>query len=330
MAQFIKTKNKRKQHKNQDILSGNREDFFMKGKNMKHKYKIIKLLTIIGSLILARTSKAQEMTSPKPGITVQAATEQDGKKNHTEITLKPQLEYKIGEYKVGYYGAFWCAKDSGEDIGKWVTTLNKVRVENEEWAVEIGKSGTREYASFLYTPTTTGFDNRGIGKGTSRTYSGSILTHKQTGLTIGYVSSDTKISPSHWDSALLGWKVEPNNRWALHLQMAIKRNEILSSGVTLKWQPTDNTSIVAEGLYRNKETTALLTANHRITDNLKLFAGAQITSPYRGKPDGLATMGASYQIGKGFTLVIAGQQKLGTDRATTALFGIKYSGNFRQ
>lgn len=315
------------QPNDQTLPPDNRGDFFNKGKKMKHG--IIKLLALTGAL-LSTTAKAEEKQAPKPGITVFAASEQDGlKKNYTEITLKPDITCQKGEYKLGYYGSFCRAKETTGTEIDWMTLASKIRAENNDWTLEIGRSCTREYAGYLYAPTTTSFDNQGMIKGTSRIYTGTSLTHKETGLTLGQVASDTRMTPTHWDSTLVGWGKEVNNEWAIHLQTTGNRKTLSTLGATVKWQPTKETAVVAEGLYWNKETTGILTANNKLTDDLTLFAGAQMTSPQRGKPEGLATMGANYNLGKGFQLVMAAQQKLGTDRATSALLGIKYAGDFR-
>ena len=312
---------------NQTLPPRNRGDFFKKRKQMKHK--IIKLLALIGAL-WTHSAKAEQIQEPKPGLTVLAASEQDGvKKNYAEILLQPDITCQKGEYKLGYYGSFYRAKETtGAEID-WMTLASKIRAENDDWALEVGRSCTRQYAGYLYAPTTTSFDNQGMIKGTSRTYTGTTLTHKETGLTLGQVASDTRMTPTHWDSTLVGWAKELNDEWAIHLQATGGRKPLSTLGATLKWQPTKETAVVAETLHWNRETTGILTANHKLTDDLNLFAGAQMTSPHKGKPEGLATAGACYNLGKGFQLVAAAHQKLGTGRTTTALLGIKYAGDFR-
>ncbi len=291
--------------------------------------KVLKLLALTGALF-STTAKAEENQAPKPGITVLAASEQDRvKKNYAEITLKPDITCQKGEYKLGYYGSFGRAKETtGAEID-WLTLASKIRAENDHWALEVGRSCTRQYAGYLCAPTTTSFDNQGMIKGTSRTYTGTTLTHKETGFTLGQVAGDTRMTPTHWDSTLVGWAKELNDDWAIHLQATGGRKPLSTLGATLRWQPNKETVLVAEGLHWNRETTGILTASHKLTDELSFFAGAQMTSPHQGKPDGLATVGACYNLGKGFQLVAAAQQKIGTERTTSALLGIKYAGDFR-
>ena len=138
------------------------------------------------------------------------------------------------------------------------------------------------------------------------------------------------MTPTHWDSTLVGWAKELNKEWAIHLQGAGGRRPLSTLGATIRWQPTDDTTVVAEGIYLNHEKTGILTVNQKLTEDLTLFAGAQTTSPRTGKPEGLATAGASYNLGGGFQLVSAVQQEIGGDRRTTALIGLKYAGDFRQ
>ena len=292
-------------------------------------HKIIKLLAIIGALY-GWSAKAQENTEPQPGLRVLTASEQAGvKKNYTEVLLQPDITCKKGDYELGYYGSFYRAKDTPGDKTDWMTLVSKIRVENDDWSLDVGRSQTRKYAGYLYAPTTTGFDNLGMIKGTSRTFTGTILTHKGTGLTLGQGASDTRMTPTHWDSTLVGWAKELDDEWALHLQATGGRSPLSTLGATLRWQPTRTTTVVAEGLYWNKETTGILTANHKLTDNLTIFAGAQMTNPQQGKPDGLATAGVCYDLRWGCQLVIAAQQTLRSDSQTSAILGVKYTGNIR-
>ena len=293
------------------------------------RYKILRLLAIAGAL-LGTTAKAQEKPTPKPGLTVFASNEQNGlKKNYTGLTLKPDLTYQTGKYKLGYYGSFYQEKNVPGENTDWITLANKMQFEDENWILEAGKSNTRQYAGCLHTPTTCSFDNRGIAKGTGRTFTGTILTHKDTGLSLGQVASDAHMAPKHWDNTLLGWTKGLNQEWAIQLQVSGTPKKLSTVGGTIKGHPTDTITVVAEGFYKGKETTGLLTANHKLTDRLNLFAGTQMTWPDHGKATGLATAGASCTLGKGFTLVVAGQQTLGEKKETTAVIALKYAGDFR-
>ena len=291
---------------------------------------IIRIIALIGALITSGT-KAEEPAEPKPGLTVFAASEQDGLgRNHAEVTLKPDLTLEKGEYKVGYEGSFYRSKDTDGTERGWMTLASEIRAENEEWTLDIGRASTGTCAGYRHAPTTTGFDNQGMIKGTVRTYTGTILTHKETGLSLGQVASDTRMTPTHWDSTLVGWAKELSKEWTIHLQATGGRRPLSSAAATIKWQPDENTTVVAEGFYLSHEETGIMTANRKVTENLTLFAGAQITSPRTGKPEGVATAGASYNLGRGFQLVGAVHQELGTDRQTMAILGIKYAGDFRQ
>ena len=275
-------------------------------------------------------AKAQEAQTTRPGITILAATEQDTTdKNNTEVTLKPDMTCRCGEYALGYYGSFYRAKSTPGEVIGWLTLASNIRAENDDWALTIGRTATRTCAGYLYAPTTSGFDNRAMTRGTSRTFTGAILTHKGSGLTLGQVASDTRMTPTHWDSTLLGWAKDLDREWSIHLQATTGRRPLSTLGATLKWQPSPTTTLVAEGFFWNRETTAILTGNHKLTEDLILFAGAQMTHPNRGKPDGLATAGACYNLGGGIQLVLAAGQGLGRDKRTSFLFGLKYAGNFR-
>ncbi len=292
---------------------------------MKHHKKLIRLLAIIGTLCTC-TAKADETKELEPAATILANSEQENlKNNHAEISILPELTWTQGEDKIGYSGIFYRSKDTDGDETEWTTTTSEIQAENEDWALDVGRTITRAY----YTPTTVNFDNKARGKGASRIYTGTILTHKETGLTLGQVAEDKRMTPSHWDSTLIGWKKELDDKWALQLQATTGPRPLTSAAATLRWQPTDGITVVAEALYKDHEKTGVLTANHNLSDNLTLFAGAQITNPQKGKTEGLATAGVNYNLGHGLQLTGAIQQELGTERGTAAMIGIKYTGTTR-
>ncbi len=295
---------------------------------MRHN-KIIRLLAITGTLLTA-TAKAQEADKINPGLGVFAVTEQDTTpKNYIGISLQPEITWEKDGYKLGYYGAFYREENNPGTDSAWSTVASKVQAENEEWAFEIGRTNTRQYAGHLCTPTTSSFDNQGAGKGTTRNYSGMILTHKGTGLSLGQVSPNGNLKLSNLDQTLLGWARELSEEWAIQLQVAGDGKGLSRAGATIKWQPTDTTTTVAEGFYKEDETTTLLTASHKLTANLTLFGGAQMTWPEKKESCALLTAGASYKLGSNFTLVTAVQEKIGSDQETTGLLGLKYSGTIR-
>ena len=292
---------------------------------MKHNKRVIKLLAIIGALCTS-TAKTDGTHKLKPETTILANSEQQNlKNNHAEISILPKLTRQDGEDKIGYQGIFYRSKDTDGKETEWTTSTSEIRAENEDWALDIGRNSTRAY----YTPTTVNFDNKVRGKGASRIYTGTILTHKETGLSLGQVADDKRMKPSHWDSTLIGWTGELGDEWALQLQATTGPRPLTSAAATLRWQPTDDITVVAEALYKDRKKTGVLTANYNLGNNLTLFTGAQITSPQTGKPEGLATAGASYNLGHGLQLTGAIQQQLGTERETTAMIGIKYTGAIR-
>jgi len=292
---------------------------------MKHNRRLIRVLTIIGTLCTS-TAKTEETQELKAGTTILANSEQENlKNNHAEISILPELSWKQDKDQIGYQGIFYHSKDTNGKETEWTTSTSEIRAEDEDWSLDIGRSSTRAY----YTPTTVNFDNKARGKGASRIYTGTILTHKGTGLTLGQVADDTRMTPSHWDTTLLGWTGKLNNEWDLQLQATTGPHLISSAAATLRWHPTEDTTVVAEALYKDHKKTGVLTANHNLSDNLTLFTGTQITSPQKGKPAGLATAGASYNLGHGLQLTAAIQQELGTERGTAAMIGIKYTGAIR-
>ena len=291
--------------------------------------KIIKLLAITGTLLTA-TAKANEAEKIKPALGIFTVTEQDTSgQTYIGASLSPEISWTTDDLKLAYYGSFYReGKDPGEDSG-WSTLVSKVQAENEEWKLEIGRNNTRKYAGHLYTPTTCNFDNKGVGKGTCRKYTGTILSHKESGVSLGLVAPDGNLKANNLDQILLGWATELSDEWALQLQLAADKDGLDKAGATIKWQPTDTTTVVTEAIHKDDKTTTLLTTNHKLTDDLTLFGGAQMTWAKDGEDTGLLTAGARYKIGSNFTAVAATEQKIGSDRETTVLAGIQYSGNCR-
>ena len=291
--------------------------------------KIFSLLAIIGTLLTSAV-KGQSTDRISPNLGIFAAAEQETTPaSYFGVNIQPELTLERDIGKLGYYGSFYREeKDPGSDKD-WATIVSKIQAENEDWALEFGRSNTRKYAGHLCTPTTSSFDNKGVGKGTTRNYTGLILTHQETGLSLGQVASDGNLKLSHLDQTLLGLAKELSEKWAIQLQLAGDKDGIARAGATLRWQPTDTTTLATEGFYKGHETTALLTANHKLTDNLTLFGGAQMSWEDSQESTGLLTAGASYDFGHGFTAVTAAQQTLGSDSTTTALVGVKYSGKLR-
>ena len=81
-------------------------------------------------------------------------------------------------------------------------------------------------------------------------------------------------------------------------------------------------------MYKNHKTTGVLSAKHDITDQLAVFANAEVSKPSSGKIAGLAEAGVSYDIGKGFRAVAGVQQDIGGKHATHGVIGLQYVGTY--
>ena len=185
-----------------------------------------------------------------------------------------------------------------------------------------------KYATCIQAPTTTSFDNRAVGKGVSKKYTGAIMTHQDTGVSLGIVTDEARMTAKHWDNVMIGWNARLNKWLAVQLQASADKKGLTFAGATIKWQPTTDTTVMAEAFRQNDEKTAVLAANHCLTDNVTLFTGTQITSPRDKKAEGLANAGVNYKIGKYLQFVGAVQQEIGKNRKTAALLGLKFSRDF--
>ena len=299
------------------------------------KNKFLKLLAIMGALwsVTPKAAGAEANENDiktSANVALFANTEQvDDESTFGELTLAPEATIEKGDYKLGYSGMFYNWGYTDHTYGDWMTLKSRLQLENNDWELQLGRMMLRpDYASFLAVnlPTTLGNDIKSGGG--ARILTGTRLAHKETGLGVGLVANDTRMTPSHWDTGLLTYDKRFNDEWALAGHIGAGDKGLHNAGFTVAWTPSKKTTVVAEGLYAQKATYGVLGVQHSLTDDLALFAATKVSKPNQGKLQGWLTAGANYNLGKGFSAVAAFKQDIGGEHNPHGIIGIKYAGNF--
>ena len=296
--------------------------------------KFLRFLAVIGTLCSftpkASGAESQENTKTKADVTLFANAEQvDDNATFGDVTVKPNFEMEMGDYRLGYLGAFYNWGYTDRTHGDWMTFQSRLQLENSDWAFQVGRMQLRpDYVAYLATPMTTTLDNDIMASGTSRIFTGTHIAHKGTGLGVGLYSHDTRMDPAHWDSGLVTWEHRFGQEWGVAAHIGAGDGGLHNAGFTVAYMPTEQTSIVAEGIYKDKTTHGILGVNHKLTDTLTAFAGLKLDKANQGKTGGWAAAGLSYNLGKGFSLVGGVQQGIGGSHELHGIVGLRYFGNF--
>ena len=252
-----------------------------------------------------------------------------GQEAFGDITFKPHIGFEKDQKGIFYEGAFYRLGYQNGQKTDWLTIMSKLVAENEDWQAMIGRECTPfQTAGYKNVPSTTFFSNEVRLDGTSRGFTGAEMMYKPWGIEAGCLASDTRMTPSHWDSALIGYRKQFDDHWGVQLQAAGGAKPLTYGGATVAWTPDQETAVVGEVIYKNHKTTGVLSAKRNLTDRLALFANAKVGKPDKGKIGGIAETGISYGIGKGFSAVTAIQQDIGAQHDTHAVIGLQYVGNF--
>lgn len=252
-----------------------------------------------------------------------------GNKAFGDVTIKPHVGFELDQKGIYYEGSFYRLGEYKGAKTDWLTIMSKLVLHTEDWEAMLGRECTPfQTAGYKNVPSSTFFSNDVRLNGTSRGFTGANLTYKPWGVELGCLSTDTRMTPTHWDSVLLGYKKQFNDQWGVQLQAAGGAKPLTYGGATVAWTPDKNNAVIGEVIYKNHKTTGVLSAKHNITDQLALFANAEVFKPSKGKIGGIAEAGISYDIGKGFRAVAGVQQGIGGEHKTQAMIGLQYVGNF--
>lgn len=296
--------------------------------------KILRFLAVMGALWnvtpKAAGAEAKENVKTKADVTVFANAEKvDNASTFGELTFAPHVAVEKGDWKLGYTGMFYNSGYTDHTHGDWMTFDSQVKLENTDWTAQVGRMMLRpDFASYCAVPMTTTLGNDIKATGSSRIFTGTRVTHKGTGLGVGLVANDTRMTPTHWDTGLLTWEKHFGKKWGLAAHVGAGDKGFHNAGVTVTYMPTDKTTFVAEGIYKDKTTHGILGAHHKLTDDLAVFAGLKVDKPNHGKMGGWATAGLGYDLGHGFRAVGAVKQDIGGRHEAHGIIGLQYAGNF--
>ena len=296
--------------------------------------KLLRFLAVVGALWnvtpKAAGAEAKENVKAKADVTILANAEQvDEGETFGDLTLKPRVEVANDDYKLEYFGSFYNYGYTDGTHGDWMTFMSRLKLETSDWALQVGRMQLRpDYVAYMATPMTTTLGNDLMLAGTSRIFTGTHFAHKKTGLGVGFVANDTRMTPTHWDTGLLTYDKRFNDEWALAAHIGAGDKGFHNAGLTVAWTPTDKTTFVAEGIYKDKTTYGILGAQHKLTDDLAVFAGMKVGKPNQGKATGWAAAGLRYRLSKDFTAVAAVQQDIGGEQKPHGIIGLQYAGSF--
>ena len=297
------------------------------------KESVMKLLAL--AAVFWPFEKVESAQNSESGIKSQAELtyfnnlEQDGDRPlYYETCLLPKVEKD--DKKVGFEGCYWRFGDTKGNVSDWWRLASHVNFENEDFRLRLGRVLVREYAGYVYCPTTPRFDNISTAKGVGVGLTGINFEHKSSGFGFGVASSNNQMNPSDWDTGYLTWHKELCDEFAVQAHIGGTRSELTRAGLTAKWKPRQDVTIVGEAIYKDKEMSEFLTAGWQITDNLKAFGGFEVTHPDQGKATGLATAGLDYHLGKSGVHIFAGvHQEVGGERTTSAVVGLRFQGTIK-
>lgn len=299
------------------------------------KNRFLKLLAIMGALwsVTPKATGAEANENDiktSANVTVFANTEQvDDESTFGELTLAPHVGIEKGDWKLGYSGMFYNSGYTDGTHGDWMTFDSQLKLENPDWSFQVGRMMLRpDFAAYLAMPTTTTLGNDIKAAGSSRIFTGTRFTHKETGLGVGLIANDTRMTPTHWDTGLVTWEKRFGDEWGVAAHIGAGDKGFHNAGATIAYMPTDKTTFVAEGIYKDKATHGILGAQHKLTDDLAVFAGLKVDKPNHGKVGGWATVGLGYDLGHGFRAVGAVKQDIGGRHETHGIIGLQYAGNF--
>ena len=264
----------------------------------------------------------------KAQLTFFSDVEQDGNKPmYSEACLIPDISLGKDDKKVGFQGCYWRFGDTTGNISDWWRLSYYFYLENEDVQLRAGRILMREYAGYVYCPTTPRFDNVSTGKGVGLGFTGIHGCHKPTGIGLGVASSNNQMNPNDWDTGVLTWHHDWDGKYAVQTHIGATKHEVTRAGITGKWHPNDDFTLVGEMIYKGKELSNFLTFGYQITDSLKAFGGVEVTYPNSGKASGLLTAGLDYHLNNTGVHFFAGvHQELGEQHGTSVVVGARFQG----
>jgi len=299
-------------------------------KNNLRKKMLITLaaIALLFSVTMTSASSLQEaeMRAAHASLSLRTAAEVHNF-DHVEgdAIVSPSASTEIGDTKLSYAGTFRKTADSEGNRSDLQTFVHKAGIETEDWRFEAGRTSLREFGG---VKTVDSFDNDMSAKGMSRNFTGVFASHRPSHLTLAVGSSDGTMSPSHWDMLTGSWHHRFGDKVGVQIHGSATKDHLEKAGLAVEVRPTDRLSLLADGVYTRNSTAAMLLANMKASDRVKLFAGAEITAPCDSTATGKVIAGVEGNLGHGFHAVGAVNQDFSFGHGgeeTTAILGLRFN-----
>lgn len=291
--------------------------------------KLIKTLAIIGTLCNMSFAEAETPIDadqhPVRGSITLKTTGETYNTDYAEgdVMATPKVTTQVGDNEIKYTGTFRKATNTDGETTDLQTIAHNVTIDNGIWDWTFGRTSLREFGG---TTATVGFDNYMAGKGMTRTFTGAFVGYQPLDVVFGIGSSDTTLSPSHWDMLMASWHHHFENGWGIQANIAATEDHVEKAGLAVEYKPTDDISLLADGVYGKTETSGMLLANLQLWDKAKLFAGGEVTAPDEGKTTGKLICGVETQFGHGLIGTAAVQHDFADNDKTKVVLGVKLKG----
>lgn len=242
-----------------------------------------------------------------------------------DVRVNPKGVVELGKAQVGYDALFRQALDEDGKVGDLQTIIHKLSLRGENMNLEAGRTSLRQFGN---VGTVDSFDNYMAGKGMTRNFTGVFAEHKPSHLTLGVCSSDTTMSPTHWDMLAASWSPYICENLGIQVHGAATKDHLEKAGVAVSLKPTEKLALLADAVYSRDGTSAMLLGNYQANDKLKVFGGAEVTAPSDSTATGKAIAGVEGKLRRGFHAIGAVQQDFSFGKGgeeTTAILGVRFS-----
>ena len=291
--------------------------------------KLARTLAILGTLINVSVAVAQPQKTEQ-NTQASIALRSTGETHNADyaegdVILAPKVSTQIGPAQVNYTGIFRRTANTDGETSDLQTFVNKVGVANDTWNLQLGRCSFRQFGD---VSTTDNFDNDMSAKGMGRSFTGAFVGYLPVNLTLGVCSSDGEMKWDHGDMLMTSWSHCFDEHLGFQLHGAVTEDHLEKAGLAVEYKPTDSVSLLADAVYSRSGTSTMLLGNFQASENVKLFAGAEVTDSRDDGTSGKAVVGLEGKLGHGFNAVGAVQQSFSSDSSdnnTTVVLGLRFN-----
>ena len=287
--------------------------------------KLIRMLAITGAMFNMSFAHAQPENQTPAKHHAEITVKTTGESHNddyaeADVILTPKATVQLGDAVATYTGTFRKLTNTDGKTGDWQTWGHKVNLADDTWDLTFGRTSFRKFTG---TTTSVGLDNDATGKGLSRTFTGGFVGYKPYDLTLGVAATDGVIDPAHWDMLLGTWSHRFDDVLGVQVMAGITEDHLEKAGLAIEYKPTDNFSVLLDGVYGRAKSVGMLSANLKLSDDVKLFAGSEVVIPDKGHTTGALIGGIEGNLSHGLSVIGAVQQDLNHEHETKAVLGFK-------